>query len=339
MKKVFGRIFVLWIPFVALIWLVTSLIFYILTTSAGGVLPENITVIKSMLNWILGIGALLSIILVPVGIAMLSSSSKSWEYIAYGRKLAKKNFGQYWLPLIVILIIAGGLGGVSSTFWTIYGVWWEETLNSIGRTTIILGWIFGLFYGIGLIKLWLQAGDEEKKFSVKTLLVHKWSEIWKSVVAPFVFGFLMAIPFIIIGIVSFAIFAGSKFTTSNGVAGLQEVSSSLGILSIFWGIVALVAVFYLIYVGMRVGMVLKYVAIDHNDLGIWEMIKHSRNITKGKVWKIFVVGFLAGLTNILGFLTLGIGLLWTIPLTLIATAKVYQDIDKEYKKKEMLEVM
>ncbi len=82
-------------------------------------------------------------------------------------------------------------------------------------------------------------------------------------------------------------------------------------------------------------MVLKYVIIEHNDLGIWEMIKHSRNITKGKVWRIFIVEFLAGLTNILGVLTLGIGLLWTIPLTLIATAKIYQDVDKEYKKEEM----
>ncbi len=59
-------------------------------------------------------------------------------------------------------------------------------------------WIVTLLYRIGLVKLALQAGDESKKFSVKTLLNHKWSEIWKSVIAPLVFRIMMIIPIILV---------------------------------------------------------------------------------------------------------------------------------------------
>jgi hypothetical protein len=75
--------------------------------------------------------------------------------------------------------------------------------------------------------------------------------------------------------------------------------------------------------------------VDHADtMGVWEMIKHSYHLSHGHMWKIIGVGFLSALINILGALALFVGLLWTIPLSQIAMAKLYRDIDANYHKKD-----
>lgn len=333
MKKVFGRIFVLWLPFIAIAWLGVSVFFYLITTTGWG-LPESMMVIKWILNRLLGIASLLSIVLLPIGIVLLTKGDGTWDYITYGRKLAKKNIKQYWAPLVMLTLIIIWLT-FAKNHYGVVSIDGEKILNTTGIILTILENIIGLLYGIGFVKLGLQAGDENKKFSLNTLFLHKWSEIWKSFVAPVVFGLTMLLSITLIGFVISLLWA--RFMPM-GISGLNATSVGdvwLWVFGILF-IIAVIGVLYLIYVGMRVGMLLQYVIIDHNDLGIWGMIKYSRNMTKGKIWKIFLVEFLAGLTNILGVLTLWIGLLWTVPLTLIATAKIYQDIDKEYDHKEKI---
>lgn len=65
-----------------------------------------------------------------------------------------------------------------------------------------------------------------------------------------------------------------------------------------------------------------YLVVD-KGLGPIAALKRSRVITKGSRWRLFVLGFLIVLVNLGGLLCLVVGLLVTIPLTAIASARVY----------------
>lgn len=70
-----------------------------------------------------------------------------------------------------------------------------------------------------------------------------------------------------------------------------------------------------------------YILIDQ-DRGPWTSLKESARITKGHRWKL--LGFVLALLgiNILGFLALVIGLLVTVPVSWLATVKVYRTLQQ-----------
>ena len=72
----------------------------------------------------------------------------------------------------------------------------------------------------------------------------------------------------------------------------------------------------------------KYLIVD-KKLGPIEAIKASGRMTKGHRWNIFLICLLVGLINLAGLLALGVGLLFTIPVGLMAMVYVYRTL--EYK--------
>lgn len=69
---------------------------------------------------------------------------------------------------------------------------------------------------------------------------------------------------------------------------------------------------------------LTYFFIIDKNMGPWEGMKASFDMTKGFRWRILAVMALCGLINILGLLCFGVGILVTIPLTTLALAALYQ---------------
>jgi uncharacterized membrane protein len=68
-----------------------------------------------------------------------------------------------------------------------------------------------------------------------------------------------------------------------------------------------------------------YLVVDKN-LGAIEAIKKSWAMTKGHSWHLFVLGLALFGINILGLIALVVGLLVTVPLSMIATATVYRKL-------------
>lgn len=95
-------------------------------------------------------------------------------------------------------------------------------------------------------------------------------------------------------------------------------------------LIVLVGILLLIIPGIIFSIRLQFVSflILDKKLGPVEAIKESWKITKGSVWNLFLLGLALGLINLAGFLTLIIGLLWTIPTTSLATAYVYRKLQK-----------
>jgi len=67
-------------------------------------------------------------------------------------------------------------------------------------------------------------------------------------------------------------------------------------------------------------------AIIDNKLMPIKAIKKSLEMTRGQFWHLLGFGFVLGLINLLGALALGIGMLITAPLSIIATAYVYEKL-------------
>lgn len=68
-----------------------------------------------------------------------------------------------------------------------------------------------------------------------------------------------------------------------------------------------------------------YLIVD-KGLKAVDSLKASSAVTKGARWQLFVFGLLIGLINIAGALCLLVGLLVTIPLTLLAMAHAYRQL-------------
>ena len=68
-----------------------------------------------------------------------------------------------------------------------------------------------------------------------------------------------------------------------------------------------------------------YLIID-KGFGIKESIKKSWAMTKGEVWNLFLFGLLLILINLAGVIALVVGLLLTVPLTMVAGAYVYRKL-------------
>jgi uncharacterized membrane protein len=70
---------------------------------------------------------------------------------------------------------------------------------------------------------------------------------------------------------------------------------------------------------------LEYLIVD-KKMDAVDSIKGSWKMTKGVKWNLFLFGLLLGLINILGLLCLLVGLLITVPLSMVATAFVYRKL-------------
>lgn len=82
-----------------------------------------------------------------------------------------------------------------------------------------------------------------------------------------------------------------------------------------------------IYFAIKYGLAFYYI-VDHNAK-IGESFSLSANATKGNKWNLFGFGILVVLINIAGFVALIYGLLVSIPVTMLASAYVYNKLSSE----------
>ena len=103
--------------------------------------------------------------------------------------------------------------------------------------------------------------------------------------------------------------------------------------SICYGLAAIAGLILLIIPGIILIIMFEmysYFIVDKN-MGPIESLKASRFLTKGARWQLFCFGMLIILFNLAGLLCLVVGLLFTIPVTYIASAYVYDQLLKQEK--------
>jgi hypothetical protein len=98
--------------------------------------------------------------------------------------------------------------------------------------------------------------------------------------------------------------------------------------SILYGLISSIGVLLLIIPGIIWSVKYQFFGYFIVDKGVGpvEALKGSSRVTKGAKWDLFVFSILLGLINFLGALCLGVGLLLTIPLAMVAQAFVYRKL-------------
>lgn len=102
------------------------------------------------------------------------------------------------------------------------------------------------------------------------------------------------------------------------------------IVTLVRSIIVLVGFVFLIVPGIILSIKLQfasYLVVDKNK-GVVEALKGSWEMTKGVKWNLFLFWLTLGLINVLGLLALVVGLVVTVPLSMVATAYVYRKLSK-----------
>lgn len=96
------------------------------------------------------------------------------------------------------------------------------------------------------------------------------------------------------------------------------------------GIIVFIGLVLLIVPGIIAQLMLSmvvFVALEKH-MGVIDMLKESRRLTDGHKWTLFGFMLIVAVMNIIGALIFGIGLLVTVPLTILAMAHVYKKLDQ-----------
>jgi uncharacterized membrane protein len=94
----------------------------------------------------------------------------------------------------------------------------------------------------------------------------------------------------------------------------------------------IIAGFILIIIPGFIAMTMLYFAQYHivdKDLGPVAAIKESVRMTRGRRWNIFFFILVLVLLNVLGMLAFVVGMLITIPVSMLATVHLYRMLDRE----------
>jgi uncharacterized membrane protein len=68
--------------------------------------------------------------------------------------------------------------------------------------------------------------------------------------------------------------------------------------------------------------------IVDKEVGPFEAVNESWQITRGSAWQLFLLCWVLFFVNVLGFIALGIGLLVTVPLSLVTMGYVYRTLER-----------
>lgn len=104
--------------------------------------------------------------------------------------------------------------------------------------------------------------------------------------------------------------------------------------SVIFGLIVLLGILLLVIPGIIWAIKLQYYSflIVEKKMGPIEALRLSWQITSGVKWQLFLLGILLGLINLLGVLALVVGLLISIPTTMLAQTYVYRKLVSQQEK-------
>lgn len=182
----------------------------------------------------------------------------------------------------------------------------------VGATTVVL------FLGYGFVALWVGMGQSIAYLKVAQGRLATVGDVFtggrillKVILAVFILGFAV-LGVMILSSIPGGI-AGAVLGSNNVMAG---VVMGVGLLIGY----ALVLVYW-INVSQFV-----YVLIANPAMSAMAALKYSIQITRGHWWTITAVILLAGLVNVVGMLLLGIGLIFSVPYSLLILAVLYTSL-------------
>lgn len=224
---------------------------------------------------------------------MNNNTLSSKEIFSFGFKNAKKYFWSFF----VFIIVYYGLNLIFN--WPFRE---DESMSLLQGLGLIVNMVLSVYLMMSLYSAVLKIARGED-VTMKTFFT--WPEngfrvIWTSIVSA-----LVMLPPLFIG---------------GLIWGFSVAMGNMAV-AIIGGIIALASFVVAIYLMIRVSFS-KYYTLE---TGAWAIasIKKSFEMTKGRVGRLIVLGIISCGIVLLGFIALGIGLLWAFPTVFIAWMYIY----------------
>jgi uncharacterized membrane protein len=180
---------------------------------------------------------------------------------------------------------------------------WETTTGNIGL--LVLGWV--IFIAIGMMPVFV-------------------SDSWVVMVVAWVFDLVVWMGLIRM---TLRFVDGDKGELADLFSTFPLILKFL-VASVAVGVVVMVGfcLFVIpgIYWSIRLYM-FPWVLVD-KDVGPFEAMRQSWEMTRGSCWNFFLLALLLGAVNILGMIALVIGLLITVPLSIVAIGYAYRRLEE-----------
>jgi len=180
---------------------------------------------------------------------------------------------------------------------------WETTTGNIGL--LVLGWV--IFIAIGMMPVFA-------------------SDSWVVMVVAWVFDAVVWMGLIRM---TLRFVDGDKGELADLFSTFPLILKFL-VASVAVGVVVMVGFCLLvipgIYWSIRLYM-FPWVLVD-KDVGPFEAMRQSWEMTRGSCWNFFLLALLLGAVNILGTIALLIGLLITVPLSIVAIGYAYRRLEE-----------
>ena len=220
--------------------------------------------------------------------------------------LFKSNFKKYITISIFVGIVYFAVSALQEGFQRDGGIlFFIYTLCAI---------IVQLYLTASFIRISLRVVDgKEYKFS--DIYDSSINEIiWKYLGAAIVIGLLVAVPFAI-------------------AFGLYLLNGYIGIVAIILAFLAFVLGVFFVLIRM---FMYQFVVVDRKTTPK-ETVKFCWNMTRGKEWELILYFVLVGLLNFAGAILFGIGLIITIPMTMLATGILFRKMTGDNQSVEVEE--
>jgi len=214
------------------------------------------------------------------------------EMIRFGWETYKKR-PLFFIGTVVLVVLFSGL---LSAFMP------EEVRSPSHLFLAAILLIVNIVIEMGLVAFALKAHDSVEHVQIKDM----WrpQSFWKYVAAKILTGIITAGPIVVIG----------GLLGLNGPLWLGTTLFILLIPAAIWAVMAGLALIFATYF------------IVDRDLGPIVAIKESVRVTKGHRWQLFILAIALILINILGAIALLVGLLVSIPVSLLAIAHAYRKL-------------
>lgn len=197
---------------------------------------------------------------------------------------------------------------------------------------LVLG-VLGVFLGVGatIISLKLVRGESAHYRE----MLPDWRLVWKFFIAGCIAGLIIMLPIILAaGFVFFKLVSVFGF---EGLYFIGRMASMAGsgeelrmLLMPVWSQVGwldhglmIVATAVSTYLATRFSMV-RFAVLD--GAAILKSLQVSSKLTHGVKWRLIGFGLAVGVLNLIGLIPFGLGLLVTVPISMIAYAYVYNQL-------------
>jgi hypothetical protein len=219
-----------------------------------------------------------------------------WDTISAGWDKVKGAKASIWAGLAIVFLVILGFYLLDSMV--------KHFSSTLGNIITLIAQVIIFLLEMGLLYIGIKRAFDEP-ISYRLMFRAFEAPITLRIIGVYVLQFLIFLPVIVVSIMSILLLSGQSILAT--IAGI---------------LILIIAFFVCIFLAIR--MIVSMAFILDQGTNPWPAIKMSFQATRSNVWRLIAVLLLQSLIVIISMIPLGIGLIWTLPFSIILYGVIYK---------------